>query len=160
PGVGKRWPGQQWVMPAGAEGAFEQERLQALRRTRHLQRRLLSAQLLVPGADQVTPVRVKLDHGAAPPRLLGPDPAAPRPAERIEAEPAGGEVVEDRAPEQLQRLLRRVPGRGVLVTAAREGRDRGRGLPDRRLPAAALPVRRRAPPDRIPAALVLPLVVT
>ena len=82
---------------------------------------------------------------------LGGDQRGARAHERVVDRLTRARVVEDRAAHAFHRLLRAVDGGGVLVAA-------GDG-PERRLLAVAVPVALAGLPDRIPARLVLPVVV-
>ena len=77
--------------------------------------------------------------------------AGPRSGERLVDRLARGAVVQHRPAHRLDRLLGAVHRRRVLVAA----RDR----PERRLLAVAVPVRLALVADRVPARLVLPVVV-
>jgi len=70
---------------------------------------------------------------------------------------AGPAVVDDRAPHAFDRLLRAVAP-GVLVLRVTKRVVTG-NLPDRRLPAVARPVAAFASAHRVPAGLVLPVVI-
>ena len=85
------------------------------------------------------------------PQRLGGDDRGPRSGERLVDRLAGRAVVQHRPAHALDRLLRAVDRRGVLVAA----RDR----PERGLLAVAVPVALALLAHRVPAGLVLPVVV-
>src|SRR5690606_16970145 len=133
---------------AGRRGTGRSDR----RRSPRLPGGLLPRERLPARDDHVAVARLDLEPDARAPELLGRDDGRARAEERVIHNVVRSAVVADRAGHGLDRLLRAM-GRRVLVAPAVVE------VPDGRLRAVADPPARAALADRVPAGLVLPVVV-
>src|SRR5688572_3598268 len=121
-------------------------------RSSRLPRGLLARQVLPALDDDVAVARLDLEPDARSAELLGSDQRRAGAKERIEHDIVRPAVVADRPGHRLDRLLGAVSG--LVLVAARVVE-----VPNRALRPVADPLARLALADRVPAGLVLPVVV-